>query len=300
MADQPSTPEAPAPVPADAPALPAAPVEAPNPPVVGGEQPAPEPQAAAPAEPQPDPEKRRRFVEAAQRRAAERREREEALTKAKVAEDLLPVRDLIAQGKYLEAARKLGIPYDQLTDQVLLEGREPTAEERLARLEAERAEERKANEERQRAAQAEAQKRVEAQAMATTKAFVERNAETFPLLAADDGADLVYEAANAYVVKHGLHEPIDVVLTKAAKAAESALQERAERLEKALQKKRPAQPSNAQPDKAAAPAGQGSRTLTNRVASEAPAAVRADDLPLDPDARTRALAERFPLARAAN
>lgn len=282
-----------------------APAEAPaTTPVVGGEQAAPapaaEPAAAAPAEPQIDAEKRRRFVEAAQRRAQERRERDEALAKARAADDVLSAKQLIEQGKYLEAARKLGIPYDKLTDQILGEGREPTVEEQVAQLKAEREAEKKAAEEQRQAQLAEAQRRVAAQAIANTKVFVERNAEAYPLLAADDGAELVYETADAYVKKHGLHEPIDVVMHKAAKAAEASLQERAERLEKALAKKRPAaQPGNAQqPDTAAAaPTARGSRTLTNRVASEAPAALRVDDLPLDPDLRTKALAERFALAR---
>lgn len=127
----------------------------------------------------------------------------------------------LAKSKPTEFLQRTGLTYAQLTDAVLNEGQPPTADDRVAKLEAELAADRAA-----RAAEVE---KAKADAEASAKAaheraienfkvhigeFVKTNAETYELVAAEEATDLVFDVVEAYFQEHKQVLPVEQAAAK--------------------------------------------------------------------------------------
>lgn len=115
----------------------------------------------------------------------------------------------LAREKPTEFFKKTGLTYQQLTEAVLSEGQPPTADDRVAKLEAELAAdraERAKNAEQAKLDAAAAARAQDDRAIEAFKGhvsqFVKANAETYELVAAEDATDLVYDVVEAYYAEH--------------------------------------------------------------------------------------------------
>lgn len=178
-------------------------------------------------------EKREREAIAKERADIEARAKdlETKLAQVTSAEQLLA----LAKEKPTEFLAKTGLTFKQLTDAVLAEGQEPTADDKIAKLEARLEAEAKARAEAEERAKADAAAReakVNEEAVERYKAgiqdFVAKNAETYELVAAEGAHELVFDLIEAHyteTAKSG--KPEIMTVDKAAELAEAYLLEEA-------------------------------------------------------------------------
>lgn len=179
-----------------------------------------------------------------------------------------------------------GITYQKLTERVLKDGEPPTADDRVAKLEAEIAADRKAREE-EKAAAKKAEEEARRQAIeeetnafkAKIQDFVKENAEKYELVAAEGAHDVVFdliESHYAATAKKGKPELLDVA--RAAELVEEHLFEEAAKRYKGSKKLgslfAPAPLGNALPvaptaAAAVAAAAKAKPQLTNKVGAAA-------------------------------
>lgn len=186
-----------------------------------------------------------------------------------------------------------GLTYEQVTDWILKNQQEPTAEDRVALLEQREAERVKAAKDaEEKAASDRATQQIETFKGHLAKAITDAG-EKYELINAEGAHEAVWEVIEGRFNETGKLMPWN----EAADLVEAHLEERAKKLlaAKKLQPKQdaPAAPAKSENQKTGPESDQGSteRTLTNRSTTGS-SAERPGSLPLDPDERTRAIVAR--------
>jgi hypothetical protein len=222
----------------------------------------------APLADKPAPRDGARFAELAKRQ----RELTQRQLDLKAKEDRLgPVEQALAKAKEnpLAALEALGMSYEDLTHYILSEGKEPTAEDKLAaiekRIDAKEAAEREA-------AQKEADARVEA-TISQFKASIEQTAKASPdayelvLASGQYGLELVFDTVSEYFDSNKQVLPLETAL----QAVESYLEgealkvAQANKIKARLAPPPPAKETDKTPERQSGP----SVTLTNKLVSSA-------------------------------
>lgn len=244
---------------------------------------------AAPASPPEDDRIRRGFA-ALSRKEKALREKERLIKTAEETTKRLEALQGKAMANPIEFLKEFGLSYEQLTDYILgTEKPAPTPEDRVKALE-ERLEKeaREAKDARERAASEATERSIANYKEQILKPGIKGNADKYELINArgDEGSELVFEVIEQYHAQNGKvlawHEAADHV--------EKALEDEARKLLslKKFQISAKAPASERQPE------GDGGNTLSRSRGGELPV-ISDDSLPLDPDERNRALAQRYRL-----
>ena len=227
----------------------------------------------------PDDDRLRRGYAALARKEKSLRERETQLKRLEGLEKK-------AKESPLEFLKEFGLSYDQLTDLILGadEKPEPTADDRVAALEARLENERVAREAADAAAkEANIERQINTFKTGVLAHGIKSNPDKYELINArgDDGVELVFEVIQSHF------EKTQEVLSwdKAADYTEEHLETEARKL-LSLKKFKPAATPTSQE-----PRSQESNTLSRSNAGEMPV-VNDDELPMDPEERTRAILSR--------